>query len=218
MKKTFATAALLLATTAAQADTLGLTAEVGHFSPDMSFKGTLDDNYANTNFDGENDTYFGIAFEHLVPLVPNVRLQSVTFEGRNDDVAAKIDTVDYTLYYEILDDLTWLNLDAGLTLRQMDVDARVGNERASEDGVIPAGYLSAYVSIPTLPIQVGGEIKAISAGDSSMKDTTFKIKYQSPFVVGIEGGYRDVSFDIDEGRIDSDLDFDGFFVGVYADF
>ena len=217
MKKTLIASTLLLATTA-QADVIGLTAEIGRFSPDSSFEGTLEDNYANTDFDGDSNTYYGIAYEHPIPLLPNVRLQGNTLEGYSDDVSAKVDTTDLTFYYEILDDLTWLELDAGITLRKLDVDARVGNETASEDGVLPAGYLSAYVTIPTLPVQVGGEIKAISAGDSSMKDTTFKVKYQSPFVVGIEGGYRDVSFDIDEGDINSELTFDGPFIGIYADF
>ena len=217
MKKILFTSSLLL-TSLAHADFIGLTAEIGHFSPDTSFEGTLADNYANSNFDGEGNTYYGLALEHPVPLLPNVRLQGNTLEGYSKDVSAKVDTTDLTFYYEILDDLTWLELDAGITLRKLDVDARVGNETASEDGVLPAGYLSAYVTIPTLPVQVGGEIKAISAGDSSMKDTTFKVKYQSPFVVGIEGGYRDVSFDIDEGDINSELTFDGPFIGIYADF
>ena len=217
MKKTLIASTLLFASMA-QADVIGLTAEVGRFSPDTSFEGKIDNNYANTSFDGEGNTYYGIAYEHPVPFIPNVRLQGNTLEGYSDDVSAKVDTTDLTFYYEILDDLTWLELDAGLTLRKLDVEARVGNETESEDGVLPAGYLSAYFTIPTLPLQVGGEIKAISVGDSSMNDTTFKVKYQSPFVVGLEAGYRDVSFDIDEGDIDSELTFEGPFIGVYADF
>lgn len=217
MKKALIASTLLLAG-AAQADVLGVTAEVGQFSPDASFDGRIDSQTANVDFNGEDNTYYGIAFEHPVPLIPNVRLQHSTLEGYSNDVDMKIDSTDYTLYYEILDGLAWLDLDVGISIRDLDLDARVGTSSDSESVVLPTGYLSAYFTIPTLPIQFGGEVKTISAGDSSITDTTFKIKYQSPFVVGVEGGYRNANFDIDEGSIDSELEFDGFFVGVFADF
>lgn len=217
MKKALIASTLLLAG-AAQADVLGLTAEVGQFSPDASFDGRIDNTTSNVDFDGEDNTYYGIAFEHPVPLIPNVRLQGSTLEGYSADADIKIDSTDYTLYYEILDGLAWLDLDVGISLRDLDIDARIGNSTASESAVIPTGYLSAYFTIPTLPLQIGGEIKTLEIGDSSINDTTFKIKYQSPFVVGVEGGYRTANFDIDEGSIDSEIEFDGFFIGVFADF
>ncbi|MEC8080327.1 MAG: TIGR04219 family outer membrane beta-barrel protein [Pseudomonadota bacterium] len=217
MKKALIASTLLLAG-AAQADVLGLTAEVGQFSPDASFDGRIDNTTSNVDFDGEDNTYYGIAFEHPVPLIPNVRLQGSTLEGYSANAYIKIDSTDYTLYYEILDGLAWLDLDVGISLRDLDIDARVGNSTASESAVIPTGYLSAYFTIPTLPLQIGGEIKTLEIGDSSINDTTFKIKYQSPFVVGVEGGYRTANFDIDEGSIDSEIEFDGFFIGVFADF
>ena len=217
MKKALIASTLLLAG-AAQADVLGLTAEVGQFSPDASFDGRIDNTTSNVDFDGEDNTYYGIAFEHPVPLIPNVRLQGSTLEGYSADADIKIDSTDYTLYYEILDGLAWLDLDVGISLRDLDIDARVGNSTASESAVIPTGYLSAYFTIPTLPLQIGGEIKTLEIGDSSINDTTFKIKYQSPFVVGVEGGYRTANFDIDEGSIDSEIEIDGFIIGVFADF
>lgn len=217
MKKAIVASALLLAGTA-QADVIGVTAEIGQFSPDMSFDGSLKGQTSDINISGEDNTYYGIAFEHPVPLVPNVRLQGSTLEGKSSDVDVKIDTTDYTLYYELLDGLAWIDLDAGVSFRQMDIDARVNASTASESITLPTGYLSAYFTIPSLPIQIGGELKTLTVGDSSINDTTFKIKYESPFFVGIEGGYRDASFEIDEGSIDSDITFDGFFVGVFADF
>lgn len=217
MKKALIASTLVLASTA-HADVLGLTAEFGQFSPDVSFNGQLNNQTADVDFDGDKNSYYGIAFEHPVPLVPNVRLQGSTMEGQDSGVAMKVDSTDYTLYYELLDGLAWLDLDVGISIRDMDIKASVNNSTASESIVLPTGYLSAYVTLPTLPLQIGGEIKTISAGDSSVSDTTFKIKYQSPFVVGVEGGYRNANFDINEGSIDSEIEFDGFFVGVFADF
>ncbi len=217
MKKALVASTILLAS-AANADVLGLTAEIGQYSPDASFDGRVDGQSYNSDLSADSTTYYGIAFEHPIPVIPNVRLQGSTLEGSDSNASTKVDATDYTLYYEILDGLAWLDLDVGVSFRQMDVDARVNNSKASESFVLPTGYVSAYFTIPTLPISLGGEMKTLAVGDSSVTDTTLKVKYQSPFIVGVEGGYRNANLKIDEGSIDTEVDFDGFFIGVFADF
>lgn len=217
MKKTLIASTLMLASMA-HADVLGVTAEIGQFSPDVTFNGQINNQSADVNFGGEKNNYYGIAFEHPVPLIPNVRLQGSTLEGQSDNVDLNIDSTDLTLYYELLDGLAWIDLDLGLSIRSMDIDARVNTSTDSESVILPAAYLSAYFTLPGLPLQVGGEVKALTIGDSSIKDTVFKLKYQSPFFVGVEGGYRNANFDIKESDINSEIKFDGFFVGVFADF
>ena len=217
MKKALIASSILLASTA-NADVLGLTAEIGQYSPDASFDGSVNGQSANSDLSGKDTTYYGIAIEHPVPLVPNFRLQDSKLEGSGTNASTKIDSTDYTLYYEVLDGLAWLDLDLGVSFRQMDVDARVNNTRTSESFVLPTGYVSAYFTLPTLPISVGGELKTLALGDSSVTDTTFKVKYQSPYIVGVEGGYRNANLTIDEGDMDTEVDFDGFFIGVFADF
>ena len=217
MKKALIASSILLAS-AAQADVLGLTAEIGQYSPDASFNGSVNGQTTNSDLSGDSATYFGVAFEHPVPVIPNVRLQGSTLEASNSNTQVKIDNTDYTLYYELLDGLAWLSLDAGVSFRQMDMDARIGSSSASESFILPTGYVAAYFTLPTLPISVGGELKTLAIGDSSITDTTVKVKYESPFFVGVEGGYRNANLTIDEGSIDTEVDFDGFFVGVFADF
>ena len=96
-------------------------------------------------FDEEQQLFGYIAFEHPVPLLPNVRLgfskiedsgtsldyidtrrldrgiingeQIYTVLAQNVYTELNIDALDLTLYYEVLDN--WVNLDLGLTVRQM---------------------------------------------------------------------------------------------------
>lgn len=217
MKKALIASSILLAG-AANADVLGLTAEIGQYSPDATFNGSVNGNSSNSDLSGESNTYFGVAFEHPVPVIPNIRLQGSTLEGSSNDAYAKIDSTDYTLYYEILDGLAWIDLDVGVSFRQMDVEATSNGSSASESLILPTGYVSAYFTIPTLPISVGGELKTLAIGDSSVTDTTIKVKYQSPFIVGVEGGYRNANLTIDEGDLNTEVDFDGLYIGVFADF
>lgn len=94
----------------------------------------------------ENDQYFGyIAFEHPVPLLPNVSLGfskiedhgvspekivsrryvqeidenlSIKWDIEQDvETQINIDALDLNLYYEVLDN--WVNLDLGVTIRKM---------------------------------------------------------------------------------------------------
>lgn len=96
-------------------------------------------------FDEEQQLFGYLAFEHPIPLIPNVRLGFSKIEDSGtsqeeintrelsiglingkevyttlaQDVYTElnIDALDVTLYYEILDN--WVNLDLGLTVRQM---------------------------------------------------------------------------------------------------
>ncbi|MBU1297480.1 MAG: TIGR04219 family outer membrane beta-barrel protein [Gammaproteobacteria bacterium] len=196
--------ALLLSTallaSAAHADVLGLTAEAGSYI---------------TN-DGEDfNTYFGVAVEHPIPLIPNFRIQHQDLEGKVG--STKIDTSynDYTLYYEFLDGLLWLDLDAGITLRS--IDGSIGSTDVSDS--YPLGYLSAYVTFPGTSLSVGGELKTGGGSDANITDTTFKIKYQALYFAGLEAGYRKVSENIDDIDGSSfDVDFTGVFIGAFVDF
>lgn len=194
--------ALLLSTallaSAAQADVLGVTAEAGSYL---------------TN-DGEDfNSYFGVALEHPIPVIPNFRIQSQSLEGdfggsSNVDVSFK----DYTLYYEFLDGLLWLDLDAGVTFRDIELSG------AGSD-TYPLAYASAYVSFPGTNLSVGGEYKTGGGSDADITDTTFKIKYQALYFGGLELGYRTIDEDVKKiGNSSFDAEFTGVFVGAFLDF
>jgi len=233
MRAALLLSSLVLAGTA-HADVLGLTAEIGAFSPDATVKFS-DHNTPSesTDMDADSSRYYGIAFEHPLPLIPNIRLQgtslesegtvtsNVVFDGKVLSGQAKLDLshTDYTFYYEFLDGLLWLDLDAGLTLRDFDGSIELDSEKSNLSEIVPMGYVSAYATIPGTSFSVGGELKAITYGDSSITDTTIKVKYQTPFLVGIEGGYRSMDIDlVDVDNKDVYSESSGVFIGAFIDF
>jgi len=208
----FLTTALLTAGTA-QADVLGLTAEAGYFLPSAdssSIDGT------SANLDGNNGAYFGIAFEHPLPVVPNIRFQSIDLSANSSSQKLDLSHQDYTLYYELLDGLLWIDLDVGLTVRKFSGSVRTSGHSRDISSVYPLGYASGYITIPGTRVSLGGELKAGGFDGATIADTTLKIKYQTPFLVGVEGGYRRANIDLDDKDVKST--FSGAFVGAFIDF
>lgn len=222
MKKALIASSIILAAGAANADVIGLTAEAGYYMPDATFTGKIGTNpESNPSMSAESSMYYGVAFEHPVPVIPNVRVQGVTFDTKasgSEDTSLKIDTTDYTAYYELPVILPWLELDVGFTLRAMDVDMRVKGASESGSVVLPTGYVAGYVHIPGLPLSIGGELKTLSIGDSSLTDTTIKVKYESPFFVGVEAGYRNANMTLDTDDFYTEADFSGAYIGAFVDF
>ncbi|GGN38804.1 MULTISPECIES: TIGR04219 family outer membrane beta-barrel protein [Marinomonas] len=190
--------ALLLSTallaSAAHADVLGLTAEAGTYASN-SGKNDVDLN-----------SYFGIAIEHPIPLIPNIRLQHQSIEDKNEN---DLSYDDYTLYYELLDGLTLLNLDAGATFRKID------HANSSIDGTYPLLYVSAFLDIPGTALSVGGEFKSGGGSDADITDTTFKVKFQPLVFAGLELGYRTVKEDFKSAGM---IEPKGVFIGAFVDF
>ena len=213
---------LLLAANA-NADFIGLTAEVGSYSPDAdTTAATSGSSVSSNNMDADSGTYYGIAFEHPIPLIPNVRIQGTELEtdGTNDGNATEVDMshTDYTAYYELLDGLLWISLDAGFTFRQYDGSVSISGSETDLDETIPMLYAAPAFSIPGTGLSVVGEFKVGSFDDKDVTDTTIKVKWESPFLVGIEAGYRthDIDFEGVSGR-DVVSENSGVFLGVNID-
>jgi len=114
---------------------------------------------SDLGFNGEQDGYVWAAFEHFVPIIPNIRVEAATvgdagsasvqvFEGVsvNGDAAVSLDTVDFILYYRLLDN--WVNLDLGLTLRQLDGDFTLDTQSVSVSETIPMLYFALQFDLP----------------------------------------------------------------------
>ncbi len=181
-------------------------------------KADLEDDL-NLDAGGQNVMYF--AFEHPIPVVPNVKVKmtdmssdgngtiSQNFElggqtaTASENVASKLDLThtDYTLYWGL--PLPIVTFDFGLTLRQFDGSMEVAgtsyNAQADLDVTVPMGYLKAGVDIPLTGLSLGGDINVISYGDSGITDYDLNMTYVLPLIplldVGITAGYR--SFDLE---------------------
>lgn len=234
-----------------QADAAGIEIGAYHWTPDYSGTLAVDDgSQQGTSLNIENDLGFSddshniiwASLEHPVPFLPNFKLVSsdldtssssllsrdITFGGQtftaSENVNTQIDmsNIEYTFYYELLDN--WINLDAGLTLRQYDgvvtlstADSAV-NETEKLDFTIPLIYLKGRVDLPLTGFFVDGEINIISFDGDSLSDTAFSVGYESDFGLGGKAGYRTFSMEVDESDFVSDLEFSGAYVSVFFHF
>lgn len=239
---------LLFATTG-RADFIGLNIGATHWAPDLtgsfnSIGGTTIDLVDSLGIDDPSQTSMVIILEHPIPVLPNIKYQgfdlgttgrrtlggteSITFSGQtynNETVSSTFDLShdDIVLYYEVLDN--WVNLDFGLDLKRFDGevslvgDANTTRSRIVVDETIPLLYLSARVDLPFSGFYVGADINNFSLGDSSVEDSTLKLGYESGSGLGIEGGLKTFSLELDDvNNLNSNLKYDGIFVNGYFHF
>jgi len=220
----------------ANADALGLYVGGGTWKHDptgpfSTVGDTTIDMVSNLGYKEESDTYFYAAFEHFVPLVPNVRVEiasmehtgtattGVTFNGVAALTGAssmKIDTTDAILYWRLLDN--WVNLDVGLNVRQLDGDFTIGTETISVSSPVPMLYVAAQFDLPFTGFSVGGDINTISISDVTYQDIRLRALYEIG-VVGIEVGLKKTTLELDAlDNINADLEFEGLMIGAFLHF
>lgn len=247
MLKKIAPLGLMLAALNAQADFIGLHAGAGIWQPDLSGNFKSEGSTA-ADFDLERDlgysdstaNTFYVAIEHPVPLVPNVRLErtslsekstgSITgdFNGQtyNGSVKSTIDLshTDFTAYYELLDGLAWINLDAGLTLRQFDGEISIDSNALDIDAPVPLLYGKAAVDLPfsPFPASVGAQINYLSISGVTVADQRFYVAAAAPLAVidvGAEVGYRNFGVELDDvGDLNADLTASGWYASATLHF
>lgn len=196
------------------------------------------------DLDIEDSTNFFVYAEledvlSITPFVPDLRLSytDVTMEGENqldrsyvfgDTAFTVADTVmtdfefsfmDATLYWELLDNVA--SLDLGATARAFDFSgsmmAQTGGQEEEVDlsGVIPMGFARVGVDLPLSGVYVRAQAQGISYDDKSFIDAEAKIGYESSLGLGLEAGYRMLSFDAEDFEgYNLDLQIDGVFAGL----
>jgi len=251
MKKTLlAASCAALMCGSAQADTiLGLYIG-GHMwanEASGSFGEGLD-NQSVFEFDDENQGSFYVAFEHPIPLIPNIKIASTTldtvggtqiassftFDNITYSADSTIDTtldasfVDYTLYYEVFDN-DLLTFDFGLTARDLDASIEVFEPETQfqsdldVSGVIPMAYLSTIIGLPFTGLNIFAEANFISYDDQTIYDAQVGVSYAILDNVAVDFdvtlGYRTMKMELNDlDDFYSDLTYDGFFAGAVVHF
>lgn len=223
----------------AHADTIfGIYAGAGSWQTDYS--GEAGDpalSAGELGIDEKNNTFFYIALEHPVPLIPNIKIQQTDLTSRQtatitenftiddedffagDEVTTDFDLshTDATLYYEILDN--WVNADVGVTVRKysgyMKAEAESESVNKSEnvdiDQTLPMLYAKFQFDLPFTGFSAGLEGNYISYSDSTLSDFSAKVGYMfdSAFDIGLELGYRQSNMKLDEDDVTADLELSG---------
>ncbi|MBZ2189870.1 TIGR04219 family outer membrane beta-barrel protein [Alcanivorax sp. JB21] len=246
MRKTLMAAGLVALAPAAQSAPL-IDVYAGAYTWNASLSGTIAS--GNDDIDMKDDLgygrerqnvlYFGL--EHVVPMVPNVRLKHMVMSdsSRNtiersfqfgggtfvitDEVQSEfdLDMTDLTLYYTPLDNV--VKLDVGLNVRRVDADFRMrsggddGRETAKE--TFPMLHLAARGNLPFSGLYAGAEINAIRYDGSRVEDYTVKAGWVSDFLLGVELGYSQFNVELDDvSGLDTDLEFGGPYLALSLTF
>ncbi|MGH1472338.1 MAG: TIGR04219 family outer membrane beta-barrel protein [Cellvibrionaceae bacterium] len=249
MKKSLAMlglAGLLTAAPLVSADTiLGIYAGAGvwktDFSGEIGDTGLASADLEDLGLSDEQNSFYYVALEHPVPVIPNIRLQindinlsesstitqSFVLDGTtynvSDDVTSDFDLshTDATLYYEILDN--WLTADLGLTIRQFDGSLHVSSSSSGSvtqtiDETIPMAYLKGQVELPFTGFYVTAIGNFISYDGNTLKELQAGVGYLSDGWVldlGFEVGLKSMKLELDDvSDIDANIDLSG----AYASF
>jgi outer membrane protein len=227
----------LLAMPAAHADVLGFGASIGYWDSDLSgtaAKGSDRLNVEN-DLDLSNNTEANLSayLEHPIPLLPNVRLSYLRLDqsGRGeldsgfDGIPAGVPVdssldwrqTDLTLYYEVLDN--WVNLDLGLTARDLDAELKVTDtaglysSRTDVNAVLPMLYAAGRFDLPLTGLSAGVTGNIISYGGDSVYD--YDVYGQYVFAgVQLRAGYREMAVDYEDGDERLYIDVGGPFASI----
>jgi outer membrane protein len=234
-----------------QADTLlGFTAGVEFWAMDSS--GAISDvsesEMRSFDLGSERTGVLSLAFEHPIPLVPNIKVRTNDLSAEGDEVLSEdfhyagitylvgrevniefdIQSTDFILYYEVFDN-DLVSFDFGLNLKYLDGDVRVedtGTSIASQDhfkGYVPMFFGAAQIGIPATPLWVYGDINILGVSDHTLQDVQVGLAYSLIDNLAVDlrlkGGYRSFSLELDDlDGIYTNWDFDGFYVGLEVDF
>ncbi len=251
MKKTLlAVGVSALMCGSAQADTLlglyiGGQVWVNEASGSFS-EGNVDQ--AVFEFNDENQGSFYVAFEHPIPLIPNIKIASTTLDTvggtelsssftfddeiftANSTLETTLDAsfVDYTLYYEVLDN-DLLTFDFGITARDLDASINVVEAQSKlqgdvgASGIIPMAYVNTIIGLPFTGLNIFAEANFISYDDQTVYDAQVGISYAILDNIAVDFdvtlGYRTMKMELNDlDNFYSDLTYDGFFAGAIVHF
>ncbi len=228
---------LALLSTTAQADMLGVYGSVDYWNLQGEYnetpEGTSLRSADSLDLDDKGQAQVSLAFEHPVPLIPNgkIRYTGIDVDTEEQNLAGDalynidLDSTDFILYYEILDNI--VSVDVGVAAKQLEGDvtynSTVGADKVEISETAPMLYASAGGKLPFTGLSAKAEVLATNYDDTQITDASAEIKYN--FVenllidLGAKVGYRILNIELDDqDGFDTKFDFDGPYIGLEAHF
>lgn len=225
----------------AQAEFIGLNLSASQWAPatPSSFDSTDSESIDlidDLDVDDPSQSSMTFILEHPISALPNIRYQDSQLDsdlsingaafnpGYEGSTTFDLSHDDIVLYYQLLDN--WVDLDLGVDVKRLDGEVSyngTSGNTVSVDETIPLLYLSARFDLPLDGLYVGADINAnvidLGISESSAQDSTIMMGYESGTGLGIEGGYKYFSLDLDNvDAADTDLEYDGVFLNGYINF
>ncbi len=194
----------------------GINAGIGSWQ--QTFSGDITSGITQVNveddlaLEDESNNIFYLALEHGVPVLPNIRVQhakvavsgnstltrTIGFNGTifnvTDAVATDVELnqTDLVLYYEVFDNI--ISLDIGMGARQVEgffeIATTLEVARAEFDGVLPLLYGKVRADLPLTGLWLGAEVQGLGYDGNRLIDAIVQVGWESPFGLGVEGGWR----------------------------
>lgn len=232
MKKLLVSAIVAATPVMAQADLL-FTVEAGANAWNAEATGSVVDSGNNSidlendlGLDSETNNVLFAAFEHPIPVLPNLKVMKTDLDLTGDnDSQIDLTHTDLTMYWGLPLPIPYVDINFGLTARQFDGAVVVPNTTAPAlaidenlDFTMPMGYLNVDIDTP-FGIYAYADINALSYDGNGVTDTAFALGYTLPIPlvdVNLEAGHRALSITTDEDTVDveTDIDVAGMFFGV----
>ncbi len=236
--------ALMQVPAAGAAEFVGLNLRPGQLAP--AYNGYAEGNGIDLvdDLDAESPSQSSmlLILEHPITALPNVRYQGLAPEsvgglqpgGRNgtfgdisDPSTTSFDLSqdDIVLYYQL--SARQFDVDLGVDLKRFAGEVSLAGPEATTrvdvDETIPLLYLSARYDLRNSGFYVGANINAnivdLGLSKSSAQDSTIMLGYDSGSGLGVEGGYKSFSLNLDNSdSLDSNLEYDGLYLNGYFNF
>ena len=229
-----------------KADFVGVNIGAAHWSPALT--GSFNSNNGGSPIDLNDDlginedsqTSLVFTLEHPIPALPNIRYQGYSLDSTSTSTPSSdlnfngktfnsgnqlrsnfnLSHDDIVLYYQLLNN--WISLDMGVDLKLFDGEVELSGDdttRINIDETIPMLYLSARYDFPFSGFYIGADINNLGLGSSSAEDSTVKLGFESRTGLGIEGGIKTFSLELDDASsLDTDIKYDGIFLNGYYNF
>ncbi|WP_340681140.1 TIGR04219 family outer membrane beta-barrel protein [Paraglaciecola sp.] len=185
-------------------------------------------NLVDFNFDDKTQSSFYVAFEHPIPLVPNIKIQRTGMDTNGEvslptqfkfgdiilpvDTAVltdvKLTTTDFILYYELFDN-DLISFDFGINAKYLDGELFVIDKndpstsgREEFSGVVPMAYSRLAIGMPLTGFGAYVEGSFLSFDDQTISDYQAAITYSLMDNLAIDMtfqlGYRSVEVDLED--------------------
>lgn len=231
MKNTVLTLGLIVsgASFTAQADTLlGLYAGAQGWNMQTDGGFSSDGANADFNFDDKANSSLYVAFEHPLPLIPNIKVQRTIMDtsgdttlnsqfyfggkiyAQNTDVMTDVQltATDFILYYELFDN-DLISFDVGINAKYIDGELLVtekGDDPSSSkeafSGPVPLVYSRLAIGVPFSGFGAFVEGSFLSIDDHTLSDyqaaLTYSLMENLAIDMTFQLGYRAVELELDD--------------------
>jgi len=226
------------------AEFVGLNLRPGQLAPAYSnyTGGNGIDLVDDLDVDSSSNSSMLLIIEHPFSALPNLRYQGLALEspggaqpaaktapssntGYESTTSFELSQDDIVLYYQLPG--RQFDVDLGVDLKRVAGEVSYASPEATTrvdiDETIPLLYLSARYDLSNSGFYLGANINAnivdLGLSKSSAQDSTIMLGYDSGTGLGVEGGYKSYSLNLDNAdSLDSNLEYDGLYLNGYFNF